>query len=288
MKTLSQNRKKKLNKIFIEIQGGLGNQLFQYAISRSIQLKCNGKIIIVKKIIKNPKNTQRKYLLDSFFLNIHSVNIISNFFFNIFNSFYCQKIIENKDFKFQNFIFEKKNIFLKGYWQSYKYFDDIKNILYKEIFEFIKFNNSDYLKYFNMIKNCKSVAMHIRRGDYISNINANNFHGFLGFDYYRRSIELIKKKNSNLKFFIFSDDIQWCKNKFYGDEFIFIECSDNNEILEMKLMSECNHFIIANSSFSWWPAFLSRSLHKIIICPKKWTLMKTNFKDLLPEEWIKI
>jgi len=110
MKTFSQNRMKKLNKIFIEIQGGLGNQLFQYAISRSIQLKCNGKIIIIKKILKNPKNTQRKYLLDSFLLNINSLNIISNFFFLYLILFIAKKLLKIEILSFK-ILFLKKRIY---------------------------------------------------------------------------------------------------------------------------------------------------------------------------------
>ncbi|HOV15035.1 MAG TPA: alpha-1,2-fucosyltransferase, partial [Spirochaetota bacterium] len=142
----------------------------------------------------------------------------------------------------------------------------------------------------NQIKNSNSVSIHVRRGDYVGNIKTLNFHGVCEIDYYIDAINSIKQKVQNPLFFIFSDDIEWCKNNIKDENSIFIDF-ERDDYVDMYLMTVCKHNIIANSSFSYWAAYLNQNFDKIVIAPKKW------FKDdnqnkrtegLIPEKWIRI
>lgn len=157
-----------------------------------------------------------------------------------------------------------------GYMQSYKYFD----------------NNQDIIQGLFTPKNCPTImwgctSIHIRRGDFLK---FPEYHTNLDISYYLEAMKIINSK----KYFIFSDDINWCKNNFKGEQFIF---SDNTDAIEdLKLMSKCEHNIIANSSFSWWGAYLNKNPSKIVVAPKRWfgPKLQHNTKDLLPQEWMQI
>ncbi|MEI6553564.1 MAG: alpha-1,2-fucosyltransferase, partial [bacterium] len=135
-----------------------------------------------------------------------------------------------------------------------------------------------------------SISIHIRRGDYISNQEANNFHGSCSIDYYTEAINIIKGKVSNPIFFVFSDDIAWVKENLKSDivaTWVSEYNLDNTE--DLLLMSFCKHQIIANSSFSWWGAYLNRNINKIVIAPKKWIANKGyNTDEITPSSWIKL
>ena len=136
-----------------------------------------------------------------------------------------------------------------------------------------------------------SVCIHIRRGDYVEDIITNQFHGVCNLDYYYRSIEYIASKIKNPYFFVFSDDPLWVKQNLilkYPCDYI-----DQNfgkkDYEDMRVISKCKHNIIANSSFSWWGAWLNINPNKIVIAPKNWFKSKAiNTKDLIPESWFKI
>ena len=158
-----------------------------------------------------------------------------------------------------------------------------------KLFRFPKIKDKLVQKHLNLIKNKNSVAIHIRRGDYLKNPKARCFHGILGEDYYKKSISYVKKTVKNPFFFIFSDEVELVKKTFFffnKKNFIFIDTKST--INDLHLMSNCKHFIIANSTFSWWGAWLSKNKHKIILAPKKWVRAKISTPDIIPESWIKI
>ena len=145
------------------------------------------------------------------------------------------------------------------------------------------------MNFLYLIKNNNSVAVHIRRGDYLSNPKARYFHGILGQDYYKKSITYIRKKLKKPSFFIFSDDIHLVKKTFpffNNKNYTFI--NTNSAMNDLYLMKNCKHFIIANSTFSWWGAWLSTNKSKIICSPKKWSRSKSAQTDIIPKSWIRI
>ena len=276
-----------LNKIFIQIQGGLGNQLFQYSKALEFKSKFGGTILPFKTFDR-PFNTKRKYLLDDILLTQntnHLRNYLSCEWYKYFEP--LDIIKENKNFCYQNIFYQKKNVFLLGYWQTFRNAEILKIFLKKYFipnYSISSFGQS----YLNLIKNSNSVSIHIRRGDYLTNKYANEFHGVLPLEYYQESIKIIKKKFKNFSLFFFSDDIQWCKSNFGGyKNSTFIELPNRKDhFAEIFLMSHCNHSIIANSSFSWWGAFLgNQNNDRVVIAPKNWVNQENSIKDLIPYDW---
>ncbi|MBD3903822.1 alpha-1,2-fucosyltransferase [Chryseobacterium sp. Ch-15] len=285
--------------VAIELIGGLGNQMFQYATARALALSRNEKLLLDRHLFAD-------YELHSYGLN--HFNIESAFLEKEETIFEPLRILEKvkaifsqkkiyhpyieQDLTYDKELFEfpNKNIFLKGYFQSEKYFIKFKNQLRKdfEIKSPLKKETIDFLK---IIEAENSISLHIRRGDYVNNPAANAIHGTCDLNYYHRAIETIKKEIENPVFFIFSDDIDWAKENLkidHSTHFVdFNDASTNYE--DLKLMSNCKHNIIANSSFSWWGAWLNSYKFKIVITPSKW--FKTdihNSKDIIPESWMKI
>ena len=232
--------------IAIKLKGGLGNQMFQYACGRNLSYR-------QKTVLKLDKS----FLDNTLWQKIVGVT---------------PRKYEMGEFNIQAELVKGKNC-LDGYWQSEKYFKNIRKILLLDFT--LKKESKNFLKYKKLIIKTNSVSVHIRHGDYVKRAVARKYHGTLSFDYYFKAIELIGKKIKNPRFFVFSDDPMI--SNFSG--------LTNNE--ELILMSKCKHNIIANSSFSWWGAWLNTNPKKIVIAPKKWFRAKTDF-EIVPQSWIKL
>lgn len=291
--------------IITKLIGGLGNQMFQYATGRRAAHINN---TLLKLDITGYNNqvgiTPRKYMLDIFnihasiatkeevsLFNIHSKNRIQRNLHRIILFFLRRYYIRQKTTGFTTeFLTVPDDSYLDGYWGSEKYFKDIEDIIRKE-FTFKSKPDDINQKMINQMKNCDSVSIHIRRGDYVNDKKTNQFHGVCDLDYYIRAIALIAKKVNNPKFFVFSDDPQWAKQNLHlKSPCVYVDHNTGKKDYEdMRLMSKCRHNIIANSSFSWWGAWLNSNKNKIVIAPKKWFNDKSiNTKDLIPNSWIKI
>ena len=289
--------------IITRLIGGLGNQMFQYVTGRRAAYINKTKLKLDIKGYENQVGmTPRKYCLDIFNIqeNFASETEINKLKKNTFTQkvlksihpvFFNNSYIKEKHFHFDPDILKiSDSSCLEGYWQSEKYFKDIEKIIHKE-FTFKHKLDAANRKTISRIKNCDSVSIHIRRGDYVSNKQINTFHGICDLDYYNQAIEYVASKIKSPYFFVFSDDIQWTKQNLI----LKYPCAyvDHNigkkDYEDMRLMSMCKHNIIANSSFSWWGAWLNRNPNKIVIAPKKWFKNKSiNTKDLIPQSWIKI
>jgi hypothetical protein len=281
--------------IIIKIMGGLGNQIFQYATAKAIAIKKND---VLKLDINSFKNDsfKRDYKLDNFNIKEDIANFIEirklRGTFNITEKF-CNKFKlnvskantyykEQKQMFFDRDIFNKNsNLYLDGYWQNENYFSNIREYLLKV---FIPKSISNIAReYLNEIQKCNSISLHIRRKDYL---NLKDIYYICELDYYQKAIQIIQDKVENPKFFIFSDDIDWCKNNL-NIEAIYIE--NTTDIEDMYLMKNCKHNIIANSTFSWWGAWLNENKNKIVIGPKKWFVKKEwQNLNLVSDEWVKI
>jgi hypothetical protein len=182
-----------------------------------------------------------------------------------------------------------KNTVLNGYFQSEQYFRDIRDILLGD-FSWVNEPRGKNKELFGQINNDKSsVSVHVRRGDYVSNNNAAKFHGLTGLDYYRAAVNKIAKQVKNPNLYVFSDDPDWCKRKLkFKQPTIYISHNTNGSE-DMRLMKTCRHNIIANSSFSWWGAWLNENPNKIVIAPKQWfSHPESNTKDLILSSWHKL
>lgn len=275
--------------------GGLGNQMFQYAMLRSLSIELNLPIGFTVDMLKH-FNKNSKYQLGQVFnlnCNILSDDEINNLFniffrhptfrnlfskFNInFGTFYFEKnLMEAQNFKINKF----KNAFFFGYWQNEEYFKKNKNLIIND-FKFIFPTDQININHYNNIKSSNSVSVHIRRGDY----KTSKAHNLLDIDYYTKSINLLENQLKDLNYFIFSDDMEWVKLNFpQSDKFHFISNNTLTPQFDMFLMSNCNFNIIANSSFSWWAAYLNLNTNKIIIAPSNW--YKNSRCNILPKEWV--
>ena len=282
--------------IISKLKGGLGNQMFQYAIGRQLSLLNKDNLFLDKEALLNNTNliyTKRDYELNIFKLSSKDLNFnnLTKFINKIKQKIKPRKIIIESSSEYNESILKHTgNLLLDGYWQSEKYF---KNIEYqiREDFAFKNKPNEINANILEKIRQSNSISLHIRRGDYVYNLNTNKVHGICSTEYYDQGISIIQSKVSNPQFFIFSDDIEWVKkNHRFNSEPDYIDFNKGKDSFEdMRLMSNCKHCIIANSTFSWWAAWLNTNPKKIVIAPKKWFNDATiNTQDLIPETWIKI
>lgn len=294
--------------IIAQLQGGLGNQLFQYATARALanhygatleldtawftanypdvtkrdvgitHLQIEAEIVCQNPLRIRPRRLKR----------ITQEWLPANPYILAETSPY---VFSNKITKLP--LSSKQNLYLLGYWQSYKYFSNIREELVKQLKPKAPLNKA-YQNFLSIIKSNVSGMVHIRRGDYVHLPAAAKVHGFLGLEYYRRGIAIFLEQNPTIQFFVFSDDIAWARVHLpFQERITFIEVATELESAtqELFLMSQCQFHLIANSSLSWWGAWLAHKEDSPdkVICPTHWTNdYEMNWDDLLPKNWNRI
>lgn len=298
--------------IITKLYGGLGNQMFQYAAGLSLAKRTGQKLKLDITALSN-YSLHQNYQFDKIFNHnfeiaskldclmvlkyqykrgVHgSIAIAPNHKYGL-----TRTLIRQNTFNYwEGFERLKGSKYLAGYWQSEKYFRFAKDDVYKH-FNFKEFEKETNTTRILNIKKENSVFIHIRRGDYVSDPKTKEFHGICGYNYYKSAIKLIKKNIDNPLFFIFSDDPEEAK-RIIGESKNIDYIQDNQGLYsynDLHLMSHCRHHILANSSFSWWGAWLSRYRYakkgkQITIAPDRW-LLKANeeIEDIYNPEWIKL
>lgn len=289
--------------IIVNIHGRLGNQMFEYALYRCLErqgkdvyvdLSCNRQHDEMQGIVADIK-----YNLDIFnpVYKVADSKIVRewteegkrrNFFkrwkYRLFPGM-CKCYEEKKTGIFDNNVFKIDDVYLSGYWQSEKYFSEIKD----EVITMYKFpdNFSDYQKgILERIQKKYSVSVHVRRGDYLKH---PEIYGNTDLDYYRKAMRYIEERKENIQFFMFTDDIAWVSNNFKVSNMIVVNKNYNliQDNLDMALMTKCNANIVTNSSYSWWGAWLNLDNDKIVIAPKIWE-KNSKTTDIWCRDWIKI
>ena len=181
-----------------------------------------------------------------------------------------------------------QDTYFDGFWQNEKYFKEFDTEL-QSIFSMKGRLSTSSIVYEEQIKESNSVSLHVRRGDYVTSKLTNEIHGTCSLDYYQKAVSMIESKIKNPVFYLFSDDIPWVKDNFsFIENKKFIQLDDETPPHdEIHLMSLCDHNIIANSSFSWWGAWLNNNKEKIVIAPFKWFNDKSfDVTDLNPKSWL--
>jgi len=265
--------------IIVNLIGGIGNQLFQYAAARylshlkSVELKLNLSAFETYKL--------HRYSLRNFNIKagVASAEEVSD------SSF----IYHEKSFNFDPQLKElPSDVLLKGYWQSEKYFLEIEQLIREELQILIPLRALNKAAA-DEIQDTQSVSLHIRRGDYVTNEDTLAYHGICDLAYYDRGIKMISARVAKPHFFIFSDDPEWAMQNLktgYNTTYVTHNNAETN-YEDLRLMSLCQHQIIANSTFSWWGAWLNMNREKIVIAPKKWfNKPALNAADLIPRSWI--
>lgn len=284
--------------IIVSINGGLGNQLFQYAFGKHLAHLHHTEVHFDLSVFDNPKH--RAFALHHFntslkqakqnklpfhirkgYKNLRLIRALLNRFF------YPYRVITQEQFDFNpSYLSINKNAYYWGYWQSEKYFSGVKDSIKQELSFKEDFSPLDESIRKKIEEQRCSVCLHIRRGDYVG-------HSLLpvcDLSYYKKAVDLITGKFQNPYFFIFSDDIAWCKENFkinHAHDFV----NSGEDWRDLRLMTHCHHNIIANSSFGWWGAYLGQHRSKVVISPKHWfneneNSDNYNTKDLIPDNWI--
>lgn len=285
----------------VRIVGGLGNQMFQYAFYRALKEK-NTDTVGLDLTPFQWYNLHNGYELDRLF-GINEGSVEQKYIDSMRDE---KKDIINKvrrkllgrkkshyretKIAFNEEVFKLRNTFFDGYWQSEKYFKEIENIIREEFTFKIPLDEKNFALV-EEIKNCNSVSLHVRRGDYITNKEVNKLYGNVcTLDYYRKAIEYINSRVENPKFYVFSNDLKWVKENLDIPNAVYIDWNTKEDSYkDMQLMSCCRHNIVANSSFSWWGAWLNTNKDKIVVSPDRWfNDEQVGTNDIIPEEWIKI
>lgn len=290
--------------IVTKLIGGVGNQMFQYAVARRLSQIHHTELKL--DIYAYESYKLRKFELDKFnisaqiatkneiekFIKIPK-NIFEKIIFNLIPSVQKKSrfYYEEKYYHFDKHVLSlPDNVYLSGYWQSEKYFIDIEDIIRKELTvkQHPDQQNQDVL---GKIKSVNSVGIHIRQGDFATDVSTISLHGLYGIDYLQKAIKMIAEKVASPHFYVFSDDILWARNNLkIKFPITFIDLNIGKKDYEdIRLMYSCKHNIIVNSTFGWWGAWLNNNRSKIVITPKIWYKDgPTDTYDLIPKSWIKI
>lgn len=289
--------------VIVRLIGGLGNQMFQYAAGRALA-ELN-QTTLKLDIAGFDTYKLHKYGLDNFMItaSVASDDEIKKLvgrtrrgagvcrLTNLIRPYYRRSVVQERHFHFDPDILKAgPNVYLSGYWQSEKYFKAVADILRREFV--VKHppdqNNQEIAQ---EVKSTNSVSLHVRRGDYVSDSGTHQVHGSCSLEYYRQALDILAKRVSRPQFFVFSDDIEWVKEHLdIGFPATFVSHNGPKRNYEdLRLMSLCRHHIIANSSFSWWGAWLSSWEGKQVIAPRRWlNSQEHNTADVLPDTWERI
>lgn len=298
--------------IVVGLMGGLGNQLFQYCAGRRLALKLGTELALDPTFLTDDHGdriTPRPFMLDRFhvagkiilpdelerFLKEGmpayklTLNRLSHRAFGR-RPFRNPKVFIEKDKNFEPAVLDlPDDRYLYGYFQSDRYFRDIRETVLEELKVREKMDRANK-SVADEIEESVSVCLHVRRGDYFSNKEANRILGVDLSEYYRQAVREMNARLDGCHYFVFSDEPEWArKNLEIGKEFTVVDINPPERAEhDLRLMSLCKHFIIANSSFSWWGAWLSTNPDKTVIAPKQWFLDGRNVDDRCPKEWIRL
>jgi hypothetical protein len=289
--------------ITVLLNGGLGNQLFQYAAGRALAEKYGVELCLDLSRLKHPESgdTPRSFELAPFNISASLLagedrrplgnyrTLVHRVLLKTGLTLLGSITLKEKSSGFDPlFLKAPSDCILDGFWQSERYFKQITTILQQELC--LKTPSPALVKASASLPD-STVAVHVRRGDYITNPAAASFHGVCSQDYYRTAVAKIRQHCTDAQFLVFSDDPTWCHQHLdLGGAFrLADDFRLNGPAEEMLLMSRCRHQIIANSSFSWWGAWLNNLPDKLVITPSQWfSDSSISTDDLVPKSWVRL
>ncbi len=292
--------------INVHVFGGLGNQLFQYAAGYALSQTKGTDLLL--DIHEFSHNNPRKFRLNQLQIPIKTLSPAETLISRIVRKLFYQLHLNTQKYQFsvfntisvlfdygkssvnQNFFNAPGHVFLSGYWQSEKYFNNHR----PQLIDLIKPNERILEtihkgKELKQITSTNSIGLHIRRGDYVNDPIINQYHGICSIEYYKTAVNYLSEYIKDPYFYIFSDDHEWGEENFkwLNKPYVFLKNkTEDSDIFDLWLMSQCKHQIIANSSFSWWGAWLNQNPEKIVIAPERWfKVSDRNSIDLIPGSW---
>ncbi len=297
--------------VIVQIMGGLGNQMFQYALGKHLSLKTGGELKldntqfswyklhnyslqhfdILPSFASSAEINRLRYGVENDLVArfIESLNRAGRFCAgkNLVQPRTCLR--EDRMEFDRNVLKAPDGVYLEGYWQTEKYFREIRSVLLQD-FAIVTPPDAENAALLERIRSSNSVSLHVRRGDYANNSRTQQIYGCCGIDYYQAAIKSIQDRIENARFFIFSDDPDWAEENLQIQGSLVVRGNDASKNYEdLRLMNACRHNITANSSFSWWGAWLNQNPQKIVIAPSRWALSsRLNSSDIVPESWERI
>jgi hypothetical protein len=304
-----KNQRWILKKKIVKLNGGLGNQMFQWAFAYSLVKKFYSEVVFDFSFFEEIKTVhtvaKREFELDVFNFDCQQASeedlqqvILSNhrpkFQKFLWRKFKMNKfkpsgnsVIERSEFNVDEEVLLPEYYYYEGYFQNEKYFKHLRKDLLNLFSLKVPLDEKNQ-KMQDKIIETNSVSLHIRRGDYVNLDYVNKFHGLCSMEYYKKAVDYIAKRVKSPHFFIFSDDIEWViKNLKIDYPFTVVDFNQGKGCFDMNLMKHCKHNIVANSSFSWWGAWLNNDNSKIVIAPKNW-ISKNENCSIIPKNWIKM
>ena len=285
--------------IIVNLKGGLGNQMFQYALGRRLTLQNKDTLKLDTTGLARANNVgdiYRPFALDAFAIEkeiataeeIKALKYPYGIISKGLRRFRFKVLKQTNTLFIPKMLHVNGNLYLDGYWQSPRYFDDIRDTLLHD-FTLNAPLSAAGNSYATQMKETVSVSIHVRRGDYIKNPRVLKEFGICSLEYYKKAIAHIERTYTKPTYFVFSDDIAWVKeNVGINGTAIFVSDPTINDTSELALMSTCKHNIIANSSFSWWGAWLNQNPEKIVVAPAPWFELEPYDTNLIPPTWTQL
>lgn len=287
------------NKVIIRLNGGLGNQMFQWAFAKMVQATTDMDVYLDMSYFEH--HYARPYQLNIFklepkFVDDFATKLKLKIIWAVRGIVKDEKFLgytfcSEKQFNFDPHILKiKPNSYIEGFFQTELYFKWVEKEL-RDDFIFLPSISDETRQIESRIRSSNSVSLHIRRGDYVQKKRYQQVYANCSIEYYQKAVDYIAKSYPEPTLFIFSDDIPWVrKNLNIPYRCVFVSHNTGLQSFEdMYLMSLCSHNIIANSSFSWWGAWLNKNPDKIVIAPEKWfnddKIIQT---DVIPKEWVRL
>lgn len=284
----------------VQLAGGLGNQLFQFSFGRALALRHDQELKFDLRFLLKA-NQHSGYALGEFLYKLQIASAADLLRYPMLTSSIAERIKTQVNpflgittevgMAYSNHYFDtvsSTNMLYRGYWQSEKFFKTIESQIRDDLL-FIRSDEFDTMAVIAEIKSCNAVSIHVRRGDYIKNTAAAAVYFQCGQEYYVKAMQLIFEKVENPVFFVFSDDIVYAKSIFnkYGPRVRYVD-STTSPYEDMYAMSCCKHNIIANSTFSWWGAWLNCNENKVVVSPTKWFNDASISNNIIPEYFYSI
>jgi hypothetical protein len=298
------------SRVAAQVIGGLGNQLFAYAAGRGLAQRLGAELILdcTRRLPGDRSFCLDRYAIRAQFRFDGPPKVRGRYFrlpgklgtrvADAFHRMFPRTVeIDGRRFRViedrQLFSYDTRfdslrgSIYLKGGWQSFRYFENAEDVIRSELRPPAEPPAANR-KWLDRIRNANSVCLHVRRGDYLARDNLERI-GVCGPAYYADAVTHICERIESPAFFVFSDDLAWCRDNLPIEGMALVDANGPDDpVNELRLMSACRHHVTANSSLSWWAAWLASHPEQVVIAPQPWMSGAPSLEDFLPERWIKL